>query len=190
MKSFKYSTYIFLFFLLLSGCAGKISSSVRPNQDLSQIKNVYIIKNTSVKDRGPEGEEIVSQAVDTAFFENPAMGSTSLALGFVEKFLTERAMAKLGSIAPVIKKELELYGINATIVEEKDLPADAKIVVRYLDVWMWDLKAVLYELGIAFISKKDNTVIASSHYKIGSKNYHDFPSPEEEIPKMFKTLFK
>ena len=89
----------------------------------------------------------------------------------------------------VIKQELEKYGIQAVIGKRGDTPEDFDLIVEYNDTWRWDFKKILDKLEIVFISPDGDNVIARSTYNIyRNKEFHNFPTPEKEVPKMIKEL--
>lgn len=95
----------------------------------------------------------------------------------------------LGNTDVVIKQELEKNGIFAEIGKKEDMPEGFDLIVMYSDTWRWDLKKVLDKLEIVFISPDGKEELARSTYNIyQNKEYHNFPTPEKEVPKMIKEL--
>lgn len=98
---------------------------------------------------------------------------------------------KIGNTDFVIKQELEKYDITAVIGKEGDIPEDIDLIVLYNDIWRWDFKKILDRIDIVFISPIDKKEIAKSTYTIfANKEFHNFPTPEKEVPKMIKELLK
>jgi len=96
---------------------------------------------------------------------------------------------KIGNTDIVIKQELEKYGIKADIGKQGDIPQEIDLIVLYNDIWRWDFNKILDRLDIVFISPIDKKEIAKSTYNIyKNKEFHDFPTPEKEVPKMIKEL--
>jgi hypothetical protein len=95
---------------------------------------------------------------------------------------------KIGNTDQVIKEELEKYGISAVIGKRGDTPDDFDIIVEYRDTWRWDFKKILEGLEIIFISSDGKEILSKSEFVIGSKEFHNYPSPEKEVPKMIKEM--
>ncbi|PZR33700.1 MAG: hypothetical protein DI538_17650 [Azospira oryzae] len=95
----------------------------------------------------------------------------------------------IGNTDMVIKQELEKYGIHSVIGKKDDIPGDFDLIVLYADTWRWDMKKILDKLEIVFISPEGNEELARSTYTIyKNKEFHNFPTPEKEVPKMVKEL--
>lgn len=91
----------------------------------------------------------------------------------------------IGNTAEVIQMELQKHNILAVIGKRGDNPEGYDFIVEYHDVWRWDFKKILDHLDIAFISSSGDSLLAYSSYDIYvNKEYHNFPSPEKEVPKM------
>lgn len=97
----------------------------------------------------------------------------------------------IGNIAEVIKQELGKYGIFAEIGNENNLLTDHDLIVVYKDTWRWDFKKILDNLEISFVLPETGQSIAVSKYSIyHNKEFHNFPTPEKEVPKMIKQLLE
>ena len=95
----------------------------------------------------------------------------------------------IGNTDIVIKQELEKNGIYAEIGKKDDIPEGFDFIVMYNDTWRWDLKKVLDRLEIVFISGDGKEELTRSIYNIyPNKEYHNFPTPEKEVPKMVKEM--
>lgn len=95
----------------------------------------------------------------------------------------------IGNTDITIKQELERNGIYAEIGKKDDIPEGFDFIVMYNDTWRWDFKKVLDKLEIVFISGDGKEELARSVYNIHpNKEYHNFPTPEKEVPKMIKEL--
>ena len=95
----------------------------------------------------------------------------------------------IGNTDMVIKQELEKYGIHSVIGKKDDIAGDFDLIVLYADTWRWDMKKILDKLEIVFISPEENKELARSTYTIyKNKEFHNFPTPEKEVPKMVKEL--
>jgi hypothetical protein len=95
----------------------------------------------------------------------------------------------IGNTDAVIQKELQKYGVQSEIGKRDDVPDGFDLVVLYNDTWRWDMKKVLDKLEIVFISPEGNRELARSTYTIyKNKEFHNFPTPEKEVPKMIKEL--
>ena len=100
----------------------------------------------------------------------------------------------IGNTDVVIKQELEKYGIQTEIIKRSDQEVvrdNFDLIVVYNDTWRWDFVKILDNLEIVFITPKGDSVIAQSTYNIcQNKEFHNFPTPRKEVPKMIKELFK
>ena len=94
----------------------------------------------------------------------------------------------IGNTDKVIKSELEKYGIQAEIVRKGEVLYDFDIIVEYYDTWRWDFKKILDKLEIVFISPKGELIAKSTYNIHRSKEFHNFPTPEKEVPKMIKEM--
>ncbi|GHT25782.1 hypothetical protein FACS189430_12410 [Bacteroidia bacterium] len=94
---------------------------------------------------------------------------------------------KIGNTDKVIQQELEKNGIHAEIGKKDDAPDNFDLIVAYYDTWRPDLKKVLDNLEIVFLSPTGE-IIARSTYNY--KEVHNYPTPEKEVPKMIKALLK
>jgi hypothetical protein len=95
----------------------------------------------------------------------------------------------IGKTDMVIKQELEKNGIHAEIGKKDDIPEGYDLIVMYYDTWRWDIKKILDKLEIVFISPDGKEELARSTYTIyQNKEFHNFPTPEKEVPKMVKEL--
>lgn len=95
----------------------------------------------------------------------------------------------IGNTDIVIKQELEKNGIYAKVGKKDDIPEGFDFIVMYNDTWRWDFKKVLDKLEIVFISGDGKEELARSTYNIyPNKEYHNFPTPEKEVPKMIKEM--
>lgn len=160
------STTILLFF----SCSGKI---ITTNNGFSknQFSKAYIISNEESRRKLP----FVVPLPNVTIHGTTAAGKTK----------------KIGNIEEVIKNELEKHGIEAIIAtdNDEDIPEDIDFIVIYYDIWRWDFKNVLEYLEIVFLHTNGEDVLARSIYKIhASKEFHNFPTPKKEIPKMFNQL--
>jgi len=157
--------------LMFYGCAGTINTIKFPEQKTSNLKKAYIISTDN------------SQYIQFQF-------------GIITPFAyivpsDDPAMQHdiIGNTDTVIKKELEKYGIIAEIGKKNDSPVGFDFIVQYYDTWRWDFKKILDKLEIVFITPEGNKVIAKSTYNIyKNKEFHNFPTPEKEVPKMIKEL--
>ena len=96
----------------------------------------------------------------------------------------------IGNTDKVIKQELEKYGIEAVIIKKGEVTEDFDLLVEYYDTWRWDLKKILDKLEIVFISPKGEVIAKSTYNIYWNKEFHNFPSPEKEVPKMIKELLE
>jgi hypothetical protein len=87
----------------------------------------------------------------------------------------------------IIADQLISMDYRATCGEEKDIPAEANILVNYIDHWQWDITNYLIELKIEFRTKQDKTWIAS-----GTSNRPSFArrSPEAMVEEILNKILK
>ncbi len=154
------------------GCAGKITTIKTPKADTSKFKKAFIISAEN------------SQYIEFKFGSILAGGAY---LPPVNDDPAKTTKVK-GKTAEVIKEELSKYGVASIIGEKGSTPEDIDVIVKYSDIWRWDLKEILDSLDILYIDPETNQIIAESHFKIGHTEYHDFPLPENEVPKMINEL--
>jgi hypothetical protein len=162
--------YLFISTVLLNSCAGTVNTTRHVNKQSEYKKAVIVSAENSqyiqfkLGVTAAPGVYIPPQ--DGQAEKHEVIGNTDIA----------------------IKNELEKYGIISEIVEKGELPDDYDLLVEYNDTWRWDLKNILDKLEIVFISS-NGEVIAKSTYNIyKNKEYHNFPTPEKEVPKMIKEL--
>lgn len=164
---------ILLNILILTNCAGTIKTTRQSQTTINTYKKAYIIS--------AENSQYIKfkLGIITPFaYIIPADGPS-------------QEHENIGNTDLVIKQELEKYGMNAIIGKEGEVPDDIDLIVLYQDVWRWDFKKILDRLDIIFISPIDQKEIAKSTYTIHqSKEFHNFPKPEKEVPKMIKELMK
>jgi hypothetical protein len=159
-----------LLFLMLCSCAGTIRTTKYTNQNASNYKKAYVVVNQS------------SQYIEF----QPSIITPNLYISMPDD--PAEVHEVIGNTDIVIKEELEKYGM---IVEIGKMPDTASfdLMVKYNDTWRWDFKKILDRLEIIFISPEDGTEIAKSIYKMTIfKEFHNFPSPKKEVPKMIKQL--
>ncbi len=166
-------TLILLNILILTSCAGTIQTTQQTQNTITNYKKAYII---SAKN---------SQYIKFKFGVITPFAYVVLPDDPAQKH------EKIGNTDIIIKQELEKHGIKAEIGTEGDVPNDIDLIVMYNDTWRWDFKKILDRLDIVFISPTDNKELAKSTYNIHkSKEFHNFPTPEKEVPKMIKKLLK
>lgn len=162
--------YIILLTILFSSCAGTITTQIQTSIT-SQYKRAYVVSaedSNYIKFRfgaiTPYGYLVLP---DNPSQKHEVIGNTDL----------------------VIKQELEKYGIHTVIGSRDDIPDDFDLIVLYADTWRWDLKKILDKLQIVFISAEGGKELARSTYRISkNKEFHNFPTPEKEVPKMIREL--
>jgi len=156
---------------MLYSCAGTIQTVRQTQQPISNYKKALIISSEN------------SQYIKFKF------GLITPGAYIILPDDPPQQHEKIGNTDVVIKKELEKYGIVAEIGKAGDIPEDIDLIVLYNDIWRWDLKKILDRLDIVFISPNDKREIAKSTYNIHkNKEFHNFPSPKKEVPKMIKEL--
>ena len=168
------SSYFFYFcfgIVVLSSCAGTIHTVRHVDKQMDYKKAVIVSAENSQYIQFKPGMFIFPLGVYIVLPDDPA-----------------KEHKVIGNTDEVIKQELEKYGIQAKIVKKGELIEEFDFLVEYYDTWRWDFKKILDKLEIVFISP-DGTIIAKSIYNIyKNKEFHDFPIPEKEVPKMIKEL--
>jgi len=167
-------TFIFfqsIFVLLLISCSGTIYTIKKSNQEKIKYSNAYIISaENSQFIKFKFG--VVTPYSYIVLPDDPAVKSVVI-----------------GNTDSIIKNELEKYGIKTLIGKKGDIPEKVDLIVLYYDTWRWDFKKILDKLDIIFISPNENQEIARSTFNIAkNKEFHNFPTPEKEVPKMIKEL--
>ena len=172
LKFIKQYSLIFLMFLIpIAGCAGKIITNFNNTNQLSTEKCLYIIEN----------EYSIKNKIYFYPIIGPGFGTAGVISGPKVK------VKPFENTAEIIKKELNKFGINAIIGKESEIPEDIKIIVRYYDVWEWDIKMYLKELTIIFRSiEKGENLVAGSFV---AAHLHNFPTSKREVPKIIEKIF-
>jgi hypothetical protein len=161
----------FIIILLLNSCSGTIYTVQKSNEKNIKYSSAYIISAEN------------SQYIKFKFGVVTPYGY------FVLPDDPSVKTAVIGNTDTIIKKELEKYGINTRIGEKGDFPEGIDLIVLYYDTWRWDFKKILDKLDIVFISPNENKELARSTFNIyKNKEFHNFPTPEKEVPKMIKEL--
>jgi hypothetical protein len=169
----KKSFYLFIAITLFTSCAGTINT-VRHTSEKPEYKRAVIISAQN------------SQYIQFKF-------GTFIGPGLYVPPTTDPSAIKheiIGNTDEVIRKELEKYGISAEIIREGAVPDDFDLLVEYYDTWRWDLKNILDKLEIVFISPKGEVIATSTYNIYKNKEFHNFPLPEKEVPKMIKELLE
>jgi len=163
--------YSLVIFLLLSSCAGTINTVKQSGIGQTKFKKAYIVSSdNSQYIRFKFG--LITPIAYIVLPDNPAKNHEVI-----------------GNTASVLKQELEKYGVETEIGQKGDNVDGYDLIVLYQDTWRWDMKKILDKLEIVFISSDGKTEIARSTYNIyRNKEFHDFPSPEKEVPKMIREL--
>lgn len=94
----------------------------------------------------------------------------------------------IGNTAKVIQEELKKFGVDGVIEKPGEHHNDIDLIIKHTQTWRCDMTDVLDELYIHIIQPSSNKTIAESHYKIGNREFHDFPLPEDYVPIMIKEL--
>jgi len=165
----KHFFYMLFLAILFSSCAGSINT-IRHTSNSTEYKKAFIV--------AAESSQYIRNKTTIVY----------TAIGFM---VIPEAPAEtheiIGNTGEIIKQELAKYGISAELVKNGEVLEDFDLLVEYYDTWHWDFKKVLDKLEIAFISPKGER-IAESTYK--TKELHNYPIPEKEIPKMIRELLK
>jgi hypothetical protein len=64
-----------------------------------------------------------------------------------------------------IQRELLLRGLSVTAGNEADRPANADLLVRYVDDWKWDMVMYLRRLDLQIYDAQGNTLLAAATWK-------------------------
>ena len=170
-KVMKRISFMFIMSFVLYSCAGTIKTVKYPEYSVTNYKKAYIISTDN------------SQYIKFKF---------GIVAPFVYIIPADDPAVEhdvIGTTDAVIKKELEKYGIIAQIGKRDDSPEGFDFIIQYYDTWRWDFKKILDKLEIVFITPEGDKVIAKSTYNIyKNKEFHNFPTPEKEVPKMMKEL--
>ncbi|MFN8346886.1 MAG: hypothetical protein U0X91_17930 [Spirosomataceae bacterium] len=169
-KVFK-TVVIIHFALFFIGCTGKINTVKDRNYNLKSYKKAFIISAEN------------SQYIKFRF---------GIITPLTYIVLPDKPPIKhkiIGETDLIIKQEVEKYGISAEIGNKESIPQDIDLIILYNDTWRWDFKKILDRLDIVFISPENKMQIAKSSFTIyQNKEFHNFPTPQKEVPKMIKEL--
>jgi hypothetical protein len=159
-----------LLFLILSSCAGTIKTVKYSSQNLTNYTKAYIVsaENSQYIKFKPG---VVTPYVYIALPDDPA-----------------ETHEVIGNTDIIIKKELEKYGIIVEIGKKGNISAGSDLIVVYKDTWRWDFTKILDRLEIIFISPEGKEIARSVYNITKFKEFHNFPSPKKEVPKMIKKL--
>ena len=171
-----FKSYIFLLLIsiiLFSSCAGTINTTKYVVQENDAEKKVYIISAENSQYIKFKPGIILPMGAYIPLPDSPS-----------------KKHEVIGNTDLVIKKEVEKYGVKAEIVKKGDVLDDFDFLIEYHDTWRWDFKKLLDRLEILFISP-NGTVLGKSEFNIyKNKEFHNYPNPEKEVPKMIKQLFE
>lgn len=170
-KRIRHSLSLITITLLLCSCAGTINTVFQPNIPRTEFKKAFIISSENsgyIRQKFP----IITPLVVVFPGDDPAEDHKVI-----------------GNTAEVIKQELEKRNIECTIGKPGQVPENTDLIVMYSDVWRWDMKKILDNLVIVFVTPDGKREIGHSAYKIYSRDIHNFPTPQKEVPKMMKQLF-
>jgi len=172
LKTALYNRFVYLLLIILSGCAGTINTvkhitSLEP----SRYTKAYIISaENSNYIKFKFG--VITPYAYVVLPDDPA-----------------QKHEVIGNTDVVIKQELERYGVHAVTGKKGDIPEGFDLIVLYSDTWRWDFRKILDKLEIVFISPEGDKEIARYTYNnYMNKEFHNFPTPEKEVPKMIKEL--
>lgn len=158
--------------IFISGCSGTINTKINNPEKLTEKQGYLIIENTSSINIDVNYMPIITQSFATV------AGSDG----------QRREVSPYEKTAELIKQELELYEIEASIGSENTIDSDTKILVSYQDEWQRDLIMMLRYFNIYFIDCKTKTLVAEANFK--SNFIHNFPTTKKEIPRMIKSIFE
>lgn len=155
--------------IMLSSCAGSYYIDKYTDDPLQGVSKVYIIK------------------ADSSYYENFMMGIV-LPSGYVPPVVDGEVVKKkaIGDTDKYLKQEFDKMGMKTSIGYYKDIPDDTDLLVIYSDKWRWDFKKIMDRLDVEFINYKSKELVAEMKYRIGSKEMHDYPSAQEEVPRLFE----
>lgn len=83
-----------------------------------------------------------------------------------------------------ITRELQQRGYK--VIDKGSTPPQSKvngIVVRYMDVWSWDVVMYLRSLDIKILDGRNSQILSMSNFKNGF--FHSFPNSEKVVNKLF-----
>jgi hypothetical protein len=87
-----------------------------------------------------------------------------------------------------IQRELLLRGLAVTAGSEEDQPADADLLVRYVDDWKWDLVMYLKRLDLQiYDGQAGNTLLASATWK--NSALHGYHGLDKVVAKLVDETF-
>ena len=120
--------------IAFSSCSGTINTRFQPNVPKQEFKKAFIISSENsgyIRQKFP----IITPLVVVFPGDDPAEDHKTI-----------------GNTAEVIKQELEKRNIECTIGKRGETPENTDLIVMYSDVWRWDMKKILDNLVIVFVT--------------------------------------
>ncbi len=159
---------LFIVAIMLSSCAGSYYIDKYTDDPLQGVNKVYIIK------------------ADSSYYEKFMMGIV-LPSGYIPLVVDGEVVKTkaIGDTDKYLKKEFDKLGMKTSIGYYNEIPDDTDLLVIYSDKWRWDFKKIMDRLDVEFIDYRSKELVAEMKYRIGSKDMHDYPSAQEEVPRLF-----
>jgi hypothetical protein len=88
-----------------------------------------------------------------------------------------------------IREELGNHGFKSTVWNSAPEIDDHSIYLTYQDYWRWDFKRYMHMMVIC-IFKPNNELIFKVVSHSSPKGFHNFPTPQKQIPLMIDKLSK
>jgi len=91
-------------------------------------------------------------------------------------------------IDSLICSEIKKHGFECSIVEMGGKTEPDKYTILYQDYWAWDFKLYMHVLKIwVYYNNKEIIKVVSEGNTAGM---HDFPTPENQVPKLVNLIMK
>jgi len=159
-----------LFVCFFIGCGGGQQDTLRPYKPRVTVKTAYIIENR--------------YSIVVGYDDDPLPESGLKIAGQKSK------VAPIGDTSGHIQRALRNHGIESTIGEEQGVSQDVDMIVRYEDVWQWDVKKYLKELFIGFYDARTGEKLVETTHHPKKIVLQTFPTPQKEVPGLISAMLK
>lgn len=164
-----YETVTFVLFIAL-GCSSSQQTFARPRKPQTGLQKAYIVEN--------------AYSTVAEYDADPLPESGMKLPG------NRNRVAPLGETAEHIRRALSHHKIEATVGPETSTAPDVDFIVRYEDVWQWDIKKYLRKLVIGFYDAKTGEKLAETTYIPQKIVVQTFPTPEKKVPGIIESLIR
>ena len=165
--------------LLLCSCGGNIKSQINKPISLSGGRTAYIIENQS----SYYGQTNYKVKGSVPMVSGGTIVPMPIVVGEDGPVYQDE---RRGEIDVHIKNALLQRGFSVQIGPEGAVPQSAKVIIRYVDEWKWDLGWFLSYLRISFADPKTGEELAYGLFK--SSDFHGLHTPAGEVPRIIDSI--